>query len=160
MPQALNINLTFSRLYTPSTVIMHIQLPALACLFAAVSVMTMKDITTLSLSTTATPTRPKCNSTICFTTTNTGCGWIMGGCYLHSVGLFVCNHIAFSRWRPWHIPYIFPPRFFRNIKKQKQSRESSSPKTKENRQKTTSTFTPPHHSTPRDLSSPPPPPLR
>ena len=41
--------------------------------------------------------------------------------------LFVCNHIAFGRWRPWHIPYIFPPRFFRNIKKQKQSRESSSP---------------------------------
>jgi len=43
-------------------------------------------------------------------------------------GLFVCNHIEFGHWRPWHIPYIFPPRFFRNIKKQKQCRESSSPK--------------------------------
>jgi len=74
--------------------------------------------------------------------------------------LFVCNHIAFGRWRPWHILYIFPPRFFSNVKKQKQSCESSPPTTKENRQKTTSTFTPPHHSTPCDLSSPPPPPLR
>jgi len=84
---------------------------------------------------------------------------IGGGQYV-LLCLFVCNHIAFSRWRPWHIPYIFPPRFFRTIKKQKQSRESSSPLNKRNRQKTTSTFTPPHHSTPRDLSSPPPQPLR
>jgi len=78
-----------------------------------------------------------------------------------AVCLFVCNHIAFGRWRPWHIPYTFPPRFFRNIKKQKQSRKSSSPLNKRKPpQKTTSTFTPPHHLTPRDLSSPPPPPLR
>ena len=76
--------------------------------------------------------------------------------------LFVCNHIAFGRWRPCHIRYIFPPRVFRNIKKQKQSRESSSPKTKRKncQKKQHHTFTPPHHLTPRDLSSPPPPPLR
>jgi len=34
-----------------------------------------------------------------------------------------------------YTPYIFPPRFFRDIKKQKQSRESSSPKTKETAKK-------------------------
>jgi len=49
--------------------------------------------------------------------------------------LFVCNHIAFGCWRPWHIQYTFPHRFFRNVKKQKQSRKSSSPKNKRNRQK-------------------------
>ena len=73
--------------------------------------------------------------------------------------LFVCNHIAFGRWRPWRIPYISPPRFFRNIKKQKQSRKSSSPLTKETAKNNIKLFTPPHHSTPCDLSSPPPPPL-
>jgi len=57
------------------------------------------------------------------------------GDYIPIVCLFVCNHIAFGRWRPWHIPYIIPPRFFRNIKKQKQSRESSSPLTKETAKK-------------------------
>jgi len=43
-----------------------------------------------------------------------------------AVYLFVCDHIALGRWQPWHIPYTFPPRFFHYIKKQKQSRESSS----------------------------------
>jgi len=57
--------------------------------------------------------------------------------------LFVCNHIAFGRWRPWHIPYIFPPRFFRNIKEQKQSRESSSPKQKQPPKNNINFYTPP-----------------
>jgi len=51
--------------------------------------------------------------------------------FLADEALFVCNHIPFGSWRPRHIPYKFPPCFFRNIKKQKQSRKSSSPKKNE-----------------------------
>jgi len=33
---------------------------------------------------TTTVSPPRCSDTICVFTTNTGCGWVVGGCYLHS----------------------------------------------------------------------------
>ncbi|KAI5848828.1 hypothetical protein BZA05DRAFT_88054 [Tricharina praecox] len=51
-------------------------------LFAAKA--TARCTTTTTPTITPTPTRPGCSDTICIISTNTGCGWVMGGCYLHS----------------------------------------------------------------------------
>lgn len=46
----------------------------------------IKTVTmTITTTATPTPTRPSCTDTVCITSTGTGCGYIRGGCYLHTV---------------------------------------------------------------------------
>ncbi|KAI5820697.1 hypothetical protein BZA77DRAFT_301449 [Pyronema omphalodes] len=45
----------------------------------------IKTVTvTVTSTVTPTPTRPSCTDTVCITTTGTGCGYVSGGCYLHT----------------------------------------------------------------------------
>ncbi|KAA8905076.1 hypothetical protein FN846DRAFT_890619 [Sphaerosporella brunnea] len=68
----------------PAVVLASPQVKCPACPKATTTVTVTKTKT--KTITVPPPSFSACDSTVCFTTTGTGCGWIVGGCWPHSVG--------------------------------------------------------------------------